>query len=837
MWFVGQCAIVTLLSLSTVIGQVPANSGFISGEITDKATGQGVPFASVAVKGKAIGTQADVDGHFQLPVRQAVDSLLVSALGYQTTSIAATTTAMKIVLAPSAAQLQEIVVRAGENPAFRILRGIHSHRKQNDFSQLSGYEYESYNQLAIRINQLDERFRQRKPVRAILRALEEKQGGKKASELPVFLSETVSRMYARQHPQHTKEQIQKTNISSVGITDDSYVAQFTGAGFNTLNFYKNQVALFQKEFISPLADGGRAAYTYYLADTTRVGNHICYGIDFDPKNERDLAFRGKMWIDTVSYALVSIEARTGTATNINFINQIDIDQTYELADELGKAWLPEKTHLTIQVSELVPHTFGATVDYRSSVHQPLVGQPKPTDFFTTEVELAEDRAQAPADYWPAKREQSQPSQTFDQTRAMLDTVRNLPIVKTYTKVGQFLLNGGYLPLVRGLDLGSIYSMWAYNPIEGNRLRMGVQTNNAFSRTWQLSAYGAYGTRDKIWKTGWEVNFIPARQPLTLITLRHSYELERLGFRQEDVADNSFFKITSRFGAYRQAYYQRETALTAQRDLGTDFTQTIGARVRTMSLLFPFAINQTGEPQSIGSSGSDLLSREIFLETRYAPGRLPNRRVTGRRVRRRPTESAPIVTLRYTLGASSYQGSRIGTYHKWQLQLDQTLRWGLFGRTQYTVRAGYSPSTLPYPLLEMHLGNQTPFYNRNAFNLMNYAEFVSDRYVSVSAEHKFDGLLTNRIPLIRRWGWRSFVTGKVLWGHLSEENRTLIATHDASGKPIPPVRSLSSTPYAEVGYGVENVFKVLRIEAMHRLTYRQNPAVTPFAVKVSFQLSL
>ncbi|OJW76172.1 MAG: hypothetical protein BGO59_03260 [Spirosoma sp. 48-14] len=826
-----------MLMTRPAIAQVPSVFSEITGRIIDQSTGQGIPFASVAVKGKAVGTQADLEGTFQLSLRQPADSLLISALGYQAKTVAISNRNSQIELLPAAAQLAEVVVHAGENPAFRILRAIHAHRKQTDFSQLSGYDYEAYSQLAIRINNLDEHFRQRKPIRAVLQALEKKQGGKQLEELPVFLSETISHIYARQHPQHLKEHIQKTNISSVGITDDSYVSQFTGAGFNTLNFYKNQVSLFKKEFLSPLAAGGRTAYTYFLADTAQVGEYTCYGIDFDPKNERDLVFRGTMWIDTASYALVRIEASVGSVANINFIKQIAIEQTYTMVSDSGRVWLPESTHLTVEVGEFIPHTFGAIVDYLTTVRRPQIGQPKPVDFFTVDVELADDRSQTPADYWPTQREQTIPSATFDQTRAMLDTVRNLPIVRAYTKVGQFLLNGGYLPLWRGIDLGSVYSMWAYNPIEGNRLRIGLQTNNAFSRHWQLAAYGAYGTHDKVWKTGWEVNFIPSRQPLTILSLKHSYELERLGYRQEDIADNSFFRITSRFGAYRQAYYQRETALTAQRDLGSDFTQTAGVRFRAMNLLFPFAINQPAESPNLLGANPTVQSREFFLETRYAPGRLPNRRVTGRRIRRRTTETAPIVTLRYTLGSSSVQGNRLGTYHKWQLQWDHALRWGLWGKTQYTARAGYSPSLLPYPLLEMHLGNQTPFYNRNAFNLMNFAEFTSDRYVSLAIEHKFDGLLTNRLPLVRRWGWRSFVTGKLLWGHLSNENRALMATHDMTGKPIPPIRSLGSVPYVEVGYGVENVFKVLRIEALHRLTYQNKPGNTTFAVKLSMQISL
>lgn len=812
----------------------------LSGRVTESPFGAAVPFASIAVKGKPIGTQADENGQFRLSTNQRVDSLLVSAMGYQTTTIAVNESraaAIEIALKPLATQLNEVVIRAGENPAYRILRDVSAHRSQNDFRKLDGYEYDAYSQLSISVTQMAERFRRRKPVQTILRALEKKQGGKPSTTLPVFFSETVSKLYARRQPERQKEHILKTAISSAGLTDDSFITMFTGAGFNTLNFYQNTVSLFKKEFISPLAENGRAAYSYFLADTAQVGLHTCYVLDFDPKNNRDLVFWGKMWIDTVSYALVQIDARVDAAANVNFIKQIDIDQTYETAGEATRAWLPEETHLTIQVDEVVKNTFGATVDYRTTVRQPRVGQPRPVGFFDTEVLVAEDRADASPEYWQAQRESVTQSEAGNQTRAMLDTVRNLPLIKFISRTGQFVLNGGYVPLIKGVEAGSVFSMWAYNPIEGHRLRLGLQTNTTFSRNWQLSAYGAYGTRDRVWKMGGEINYIPTRQPLTLITLKSSYDLEQLGFRTEDLADSPFLRITSRFSRYPQAYYQNETVLSVQRDLGSDFIQTAGIRYRRIDPLFPFAFRQPVPDTQQTVLSSDFWSREAFLELRYAPGRIPSRRVTKRRIQRRPTETAPIVSLRYTYGMAASEGGSFDDYHKWQFQLDHTLRWGLFGRTQYTVQAGYTPSALPYPLLQVHVGNPTPFYNRNAYNLMNYAEFVSDRYASVALEHKFEGLLTNRMPLIRRLGWRSFVTGKLLWGSLSEANRNLIATHDAAGKALPPVYSLRRDPYVEVGYGIENIFKLVRVEALHRLTYQQNPNVTPFAVKVAFQLGL
>ena len=46
-----------------------------------------------------------------------------------------------------------------------------------------------------------------------------------------------------------------------------------------------------------------------------------------------------------------------------------------------------------------------------------------------------------------------------------------------------------------------------------------------------------------------------------------------------------------------------------------------------------------------------------------------------------------------------------------------------------------------------------------------------------------------------------------------------------------------TPYIEVGIGLENIFKVLRINAIWRLSHLENKNVTPFGVFGSVYFSL
>ena len=149
--------------------------------------------------------------------------------------------------------------------------------------------------------------------------------------------------------------------------------------------------------------------------------------------------------------------------------------------------------------------------------------------------------------------------------------------------------------------------------------------------------------------------------------------------------------------------------------------------------------------------------------------------------------------------------------------------------------------LPYPLLGTHLGNQTPIYSPVLFNLMNFGEFVSDRYVSLMYRHNFEGLLLNRIPLMRRLKWRMVATSNILFGSLSQKNKDLLSTQSPDGTEALTIGYLNwEKPYVEMGYGVENIFKFFRIDFVHRLTYlNYNPDVKTrkFGVLLGIQISL
>lgn len=86
----------------------------LSGVVTDHATGQPIPGVNVNVQGSAVGTSTDFDGKFQLPNLKNGDKILVSFIGYKTTTIVFNGQKnLPVSLEEDTNQLQEVVVQVG----------------------------------------------------------------------------------------------------------------------------------------------------------------------------------------------------------------------------------------------------------------------------------------------------------------------------------------------------------------------------------------------------------------------------------------------------------------------------------------------------------------------------------------------------------------------------------------------------------------------------------------------------------------------------------------------------------------------------------------------------
>lgn len=808
------------------------NVYILKGKVTDAVTKDPIPFASINIKNTSLGKNTDFEGNFQFLLGSVPsDSLLISCLGYFSRlfyiSKDSLTQTIYIQLNPSEILLQEVKVYAGENPAHRILRKTVAAKSENNYKKLNGFDYASYNKIEVDFNKISEKLRQRRITQKVDKAI--KEIGTLTDDdgnvlLPSFISESVSHYYYRNNPRLSKEIIEKTNIKGVGVTDGSLTSQLIGSSFQQYNFYVNQVSVLDKNFASPIADDWKFIYDYYLADSTFFGDSFCYKIDFTPKRKQDLAFAGSIWIDKKTWAIAQIDATITKDANLNFVERIKIQQELE---PVGNIWFPVKNRILVDVNELTKNSAGLLLKFTNYNQDIVVDKVKDAKFFDNGIEILSDFKENDNSYWQKVRPEAF-SEKEQMAYAMIDTIKNVPIVRRYSNLA-LLLSSGYKKIYTGIELGPLVYSGAFNNVEGLRMRLGLRTNFEFSRKWILQGYLAYGTKDEALKMGGELTRIISRKPWTTISLKYTNDLEQVGLRQEDLGLGAIYSAFMRFGTLMRPFYESERKIQLQREVSKGVFTTFGFRTRSFNPLYDFSYR---EKPSLGEA-STLITRfntsEFLSEVTLARDELAiindNERLSF------GTTKSPTITFRYVLGAKNIFNSDFN-YHKLMAKYSHTLNLGYFGKTYYKAEAGVIFGTLPYPLLKSHLGNQSIFIVGNSFNLMNNFEFISDHYASARYTHDFEGLLFNRFPLIKKLKWRTFTTGKFLIGQLSSKNQQMNPAVD-----VLPFSSLGRKPYIELGYGINNIFKVLRVEAIHRLTYTDAPNVRKFGVKFTLELTL
>lgn len=809
-----------------------AQQTIVSGKVTEAATGTPVPFATVSFVGTSDGAITDFDGNFVAKTTKSVDSISVTYIGYLRRVKAlnfGTSQVINFQLDESLTSLDEVVVYAGENPAFEILRRINSNKKRNDKRELDAYEYESYTRTEFDVNEMTDHFRKRKvmsQIQSVMDSIEQIAGEDGKPILPILISEAISKFHFRKSPQAKHEQMIRTRVSGVGITDGTLTSQVIGSSFQEYNFYQNWLNIVEKEFASPIADGGRLIYEYDLVDSLEVDGRYCYQLDFFPRQEQDLAFHGTMWITKEEYALKRIDAYVSDKANLNFIGKIKIQQDLE-PTEAGP-WLPSKTRVVIQVKPLSPTSAGFLGKFYVSNKDFVINAPKENAFYLSPITLDPDVRKSDEDYWRQARHDSL-TRTEENVFTMIDSLKKIPQIRRATEATKFLVNG-YIKAGK-IDIGPYTTFIGKNDIEGWRLGFGARTNLDFSNKWVLGGHIGYGFDDQEFKYSAYTYTILDRTRWTTLKYEQQKEVEQIWLLNENIAPNSLFYSFSRFGTLTQPFDKQKYRLSMTRQVIKGLNIELAGRHEEHNPLFDFNYFTDGTQSTLASSYQ---ISEVSTEISYARDEVfvinDNERLSLGTVR------SPKFTLNYFRGFDGVIGSDF-SYHKLKGSISKKIKTGVFGRSQVQLGGGRFFGKAPYSMLFNPIGNETPIYVGFAYNLMNYFEFSSDRYVELKYNHSFEGFLLNRVPLLRKMKLRAVLNANALMGDLQDKNIAVSQFGtDLSGNPIYPFRRWENKPYVEVGYGVTNIFRVFSIQAFHRLTYLDQN-VNKFGIKfrVDFQL--
>jgi hypothetical protein len=812
--------IISLLLL-VAEGTLYAQKTIVSGRVVDAVTNEPVSYTSVGFQHSPVGVISETDGSFYLVTTKPTDTLLVSNVGYEMVRLPVMkgqTQEYTVRLMPKTITLEAVIVAPGENPAHIVLNHIKDHKKQNDPDRLPSYQYKAYTKLRLDLNNISEGLKDQKfmkDFRFVFNYMDSSEVFNK-NYLPLLISETVSKVYYSKNPPVNREVIEAFKVS--GIENKTF-SQYSGRMYLQMNIYDNFIYFFDPGFVSPIADFGRMYYKYYIEDSATIDSHWCYKISFNPKHKQEKTFHGFFWVADTSFAIKNIQMRISSDVNLNLLK--DMIATIDYKQINDTTWFIDKEEIIIDFN-VVEKSYGffgrETVAFDSIIiDQPV---PEPIKKLTTNTYVQEDKIDKDESFWESNRK-AEITKEDERIFQMVDSVKNVRAYKFLYGLAQMFVS--YYIVKGPVEIGPYYTIISGNPVEGLRLRAGGRTSNAFSTKVMIGGHLAYGFRDNEVKYGLYTMYMFSTNPRRSAFISYYHDIRQLGKSENAFLEDNFITSVLRRNPNFKLTLVDNFNIYYENEWVQGFSNTIKFN-RQIIYATPFVpfdyFNSSGDTIPTTS----LTSAEITLSTHFA---YQEKFLLGKFERTSLGSDFPVIDLDLTYGPKGVWGSS-REYYKVELKISDKLETNPLGFMKLKLTAGKVFGTLPYPLLKLHEGNETYVYDPHALNMMNYYEFVSDEYIQLFAEHHFQGFFLNRIPLIRELHWREVVNCNILFGNLSDENKSLMR--------FPEGLNELSRPYYEAGVGIENIFRIFRVEAMWRLSHLDNPNISHFGIRFNAQLS-
>ncbi|MAC95276.1 MAG: hypothetical protein CMC96_07230 [Flavobacteriales bacterium] len=813
---------VVLLLLLLAAPSFYAQKTIVSGKVIDAETKEALPFVNVVFQDSKVGTSTDIDGNYRIETYYPTDSLQASFLGYNSLAKSVKKDVeqkVNFALSPGGVDIEEVVIEYEGNPAHDILRRIWRNREANNREKYDYYHYEVYNKVEFDLNNVTEDFKKKKIFKNfqfifdyVDSTSEEKQF------LPMFMTESLSDYYYRRSPKSEKEYIKASQVSG---TSNESITQFLGDMYQKVNVYENTIDVFGKSFVSPISTTGLLYYRYYLKDSVYIDNRYCYEIDFVPRMKHEPVFSGTMWVNDTTYAIKRIEAGINENANINFINGFEVKQEYKKVD--NQYWMLSKDELVVdfQVGEKIMGLYGRK---HTSYKDFVINKPLEDKYYEgiDNVTVLKDANNKEQSFWQTARHDTL-SKNQQGIYEMVDSVKNVPAFRTFIDVVQLIFTG--YKEVGWFEIGPYFKAYSYNPVEGHRFRLGGRTSNNFSTRVMLNGYLAYGLTDQRFKYNGGVLYKLSDNPRQRVEFQYKRDVEQLGQSRNAFAEDNILSSFLRRNPNDKLTDVESFEFSYEREWITGFSNKLFLTKRLMRPLGSLEYRRFNADPEIGVVEDEMINTsEVSLYTRFA---YKEKFVEGEFERLSLGSEYPILEFQLTMGLKDFLDGDYD-YQKLELAISDNINTGVLGYSKVRFTAGKYFGTLPYPLLEIHNGNETYFYDQQAFNLMNFFEFISDEYATIMYTHHFDGFFLNKIPLLRKLKWREVVAARAVAGNLSNRHRSEFI--------LPNNIFELNEPYTEIAMGIENIFKVIRIDAMWRLNYLDHPNIAKFGIRGAFEFS-
>lgn len=760
-----------LLFLCLAAFQVPVwgQSFSVSGTVTD-SLGEPVPFASVlanvegASGGGSRGVTANEDGAYQLSLEAGRYELVFSSIGYRQESRTiniSSDTSLHVTLSLQQLQLDAVAVTASrEDPAYAIMRKAIALRRMH-LEQEANYAVDAYVKGLQRMEQAPEKFLGM-DVQSALELDSNNRG-------IVYLSETTSELFVRDRK--TRKEV----IYSSKVAGDANGFSFNEASQMTFSFYENLLLseLNNRGFVSPLADNALFYYRYRLLGTFRENGQLVNKIAVIPRRRHDPVFRGHIYIMDDNWRIHSLDLTLTKEAKLNLVDSLNVQQRFvRVGDSL---WMPATGSLHLGIKLLKFHINGYFMAVFDNYRMPYEFE---DGFFNNETVRIEPGAnEKDSAYWAATRplpltgEERQGYSEKDSIARLKESEAYLDSVDAENnrfKIGK-LLFPGYLysdrfhkrshrisPLLFGLQ---------FNTVEGVALDMAYTFNQNLEdgRSWSVSPRLRYGFSNRHFNPSLEAAYHYDPFHRASVGLRGGSAVADFNEHSpvHPLVNTIYTLVAAR--NIKKIYEKRFAELFASRELfnGLTLHTTLGYGRR-------LPLVNTNYYSFRKEADRDFEANDPLVEAGNEPAFAANNALSwelqadivfGQRYKTLPGERLrmgspwPRLSISYRKGIPLL-GSDVD-YDVISLDVyDRRVDFGLFGHSAFSLGGGgfLNASSLYYMDAHQFAGNADIYsgVNFDSFYLLGpYSAYSTDYFMEGHFEHNLEGLLLNKVPLLRQ----------------------------------------------------------------------------------------
>lgn len=833
--------ILALLVLAApALGQT-ASVTSITGLVRDSLSREGIAYASISLMGTSEGTIANDKGGFNINTRASFTRLRISAMGYKTKEVEIKPGQGSVILVDlvsSGVELDEVVVRKGkekyskkDNPAVEMIKKLRARRDDNDPKRFPHYGYTQYERMMLGLGNLDDIISKPEEQAWISEYADTSMlTGKRV--LPISIKETVARDYydATGHKRiilgskHAgiDERIDQNNVKK--ILDD-----FMGE----IDIFQNDVTLLTNRFVSPLSRIAVDFYKFYLNDTVDVDGERCAVLSFVPFTPQTFGFLGRLYVSLEDTTMFIKRVSMGVPydINLNYVERMSVVQDFDRAPNGSRLKVRDNIEVSFKLMPGVPEAFARReTTYRDhNFERPETGAFN----FKGSQSIGSGAEFMPDEFWQEYR----PEDVRSTTASIKGLMQRLRGSKLFYWAEQFVvvMVNGYIPTakVSKVDIGPLNTLISGNSLEGLRLRLGAMTNVNLSRRWFARAYMAYGFRDKRLKYmgSLEYSFVPKKSldqefPIHSLRLTHRYDVDKLAQHYLYTNQDNVFLTLRRHKDVRMQYL-RTTRLEYRHEWYNHFSIALGIEhnIHESTRYVPFVYADGDVRQRYTQAG-------FTAQLRFAPGETFYQ---ARSYRVPINMDAPIMTLTQTYMPKGFMGS-LHEINKTELGIQKRFWFSAFGYADVIVKGEKVWSKVAYPDLLMPNVNLSYTIQPESYSLMKPMEFINDQALSWDLTYWGNGVLMNRLPLIKRLRLREVLTLRGIWGSLSDKNNpaqssdVFLFPADALCQPM------GDKPYMEAGVGIDNILTILRVDYVWRLTYRDHAGTDRRGVRIQLHFN-